>query len=67
MESNPDDLVAGAQALLQAAVRLGAKCENEQLTRGTVAQSFSAVLAARVTPAKSPKPRRKSPGLLPAG
>ncbi len=35
---------------------------REKLTPGTVAQSLPGVLAAIGTPAKSPKPRGKSPG-----
>ncbi len=35
---------------------------TEKLTPGRVAQSFSGVLAIIGTPAKSPKPRGKSPG-----
>ncbi len=34
----------------------------DKLTPGRVAQSFSGVLATIGTPAKSPKPRGKSPG-----
>ena len=37
---------------------------KEKLTPGRVAQSFSRLLVAIGTPAKSPKPRGKSPGWL---
>ncbi len=37
---------------------------QETLTPGRVAQSFSAVLVTIGTPARSPKPRGKSPGWI---
>ncbi|MDJ0717613.1 MAG: hypothetical protein QNJ54_25890 [Prochloraceae cyanobacterium] len=37
----------------------------DKLTPGRVAQSFSGVLATIGTPARSPKPRGKSPGWIP--